>query len=70
MNPNCKPNSPPDTVILFETKAGWNQYGGTEPSTLDNHEPKSNCPRLGGGKLVLVKTRNNYINLVESRNTG
>lgn len=22
MNPNCEPNSPPDTVLLFETKPG------------------------------------------------
>ena len=37
MNPNCEPNSPPDTVLLFETKGGWNQYGGAELLTFDNH---------------------------------
>jgi hypothetical protein len=30
MNPNCKPNSPPDTVLLFEANDGWNQFGGLE----------------------------------------
>jgi len=27
MNPKCKADSPADTVLLFETKAGWNQHG-------------------------------------------
>ena len=37
MNPNCRPNSPPDMVLLFETKGGWNEFGGPEILTLDNH---------------------------------
>jgi prepilin-type processing-associated H-X9-DG protein len=37
MNPSCQPNSPPDMVLLFETKGGWNQFGGPEILTLDNH---------------------------------
>jgi hypothetical protein len=52
MNPNCEPNSPPDMVLLFETKAGWNQHGGPELFTFDNHDPRGGCPR----KLVPVKT--------------
>ncbi|MHC4462889.1 MAG: hypothetical protein ACYS30_15890 [Planctomycetota bacterium] len=28
INPNCKFNSPKDMVLLFETKSGWNQFGG------------------------------------------
>ena len=27
INPNCKPDSPSDTVLLFETKGGWNVLG-------------------------------------------
>ena len=38
INPNCGPNSPPDTVLLFETKGGWNQYGGPEMLTTEHHE--------------------------------
>lgn len=38
INPNCGPNSPPDTVLLFETKGGWNQYGGPELLTVEHHE--------------------------------
>jgi len=37
MNPNCEPNLPPDTVLLFETEDGWNQYGGKEILTKENH---------------------------------
>jgi hypothetical protein len=37
MNPNAEPNSPGDIVLLFETKAGWNQFGGPELLTFENH---------------------------------
>ncbi len=41
MNPNCKPNSPPDTVLLFETQnSGWNLSGGPELLTTENHKEK------------------------------
>ena len=40
MNPNCEPNSPNDVVLLFETKAGWNQFGGPDILTFDNHKGK------------------------------
>jgi prepilin-type processing-associated H-X9-DG protein len=38
MNPNCEPDSPSDVVLLFETAGGWNQFGGVELLTFDNHE--------------------------------
>ena len=37
MNTNCTPDSPGDTVLLFETTLGWNKHGGKELLTLDNH---------------------------------
>lgn len=37
MNINCTPDSPGDTVLLFETTLGWNKHGGKELLTLDNH---------------------------------
>jgi hypothetical protein len=40
MNPYCEPNSPNDTVLLFETEAGWNQHGGAELMSFDHHEPR------------------------------
>jgi prepilin-type processing-associated H-X9-DG protein len=38
INPDCGPNSPPDTVLLFEAKGGWNQFGGPEILTTENHK--------------------------------
>lgn len=37
INPNCEPNSPTDVVLLFETKGGWNQHGGPEMLSIENH---------------------------------
>ena len=54
MNPNCGPDSPPDMVLLFETKAGWNQHGGLELFTFDNHDPKGGCVLLNDGNLYGV----------------
>jgi hypothetical protein len=40
MNPNAKLTSSPDMVVLFETKGGWNQFGGPEILTFENHKGK------------------------------
>ncbi|MHC4154788.1 MAG: hypothetical protein ACYSTZ_11185 [Planctomycetota bacterium] len=40
INPNATPASEPDMVALFETKGGWNQSGGPELLTVENHEGK------------------------------
>jgi prepilin-type processing-associated H-X9-DG protein len=37
INPNCEPNSEPNTVLAFESKGGWNSYGGPELFTADHH---------------------------------
>jgi len=37
MNPYCKPNSPPDIVLLFESKPGWNRSGGKRLLNPDKH---------------------------------
>lgn len=37
INPNCEPNSPADVVLLFETQGGWNQHGGPEILSIENH---------------------------------
>ena len=56
MNPNCGPNSPGDMVLLFETKAGWNQHGGPELFTFDNHDPKGGCVLLNDGTVKFIRT--------------
>jgi hypothetical protein len=57
MNPNCKPDSPLDMVLLFETKAGWNQHGGPELFTFDNHDPKGGCVLLNNGTVKFIRTK-------------
>ena len=56
MNPHCEPNSPPDTVLLFETKAGWNQHGGPDLFTFDNHDPRGGNVRLNDGTVKFIRT--------------
>ena len=56
MNPYCKPDSLPNTVLLFETKAGWNQHGGPELFTFDNHDPKGGCVLLNDGTVRFIRT--------------
>jgi hypothetical protein len=57
LNPDCEPNSPPDVVLLFETKAGWNQHGGPELFTFDNHDPKGGCVVLNDGTAKFIRTK-------------
>jgi hypothetical protein len=56
MNPHCRPDSPADMVLLFETKAGWNQHGGPELFTFDNHDPKGGCVVLNKGTVKFIRT--------------
>jgi hypothetical protein len=56
MNPNCEPNSLPDMVLLFETKASWNQHGGPELFTFDNHDSKGGCVLLNDGTVKFIRT--------------
>jgi hypothetical protein len=56
MNPDCRADSPPDTVLLFETEAGWNQHGGPELFTLDNHDPKGGLVLFNDGTVRFIRT--------------
>lgn len=55
MNANCQPDSAPDTVLLFETKNGWNQHGGPELFTFDNHTPKGGCVLLNDSTVKFIR---------------
>ena len=57
LNSNCTPNSPPDMILLFETKAGWNQHSGPELFTFDNHDPKGGCVLLNDGTVKFIRTK-------------
>jgi len=63
LNPDCKAKSPRDTVLLFETKAGWNQHGGPELFTFDNHDPKGGCVLLNDGTVKFVRTKEELLQL-------
>ncbi len=56
MNPNCGADSAGEMVLLFEAKAGWNQHGGPELFTFDNHDPKGGCVLLNNGTVRFVRT--------------
>ncbi len=56
MNPNYKSDSPADMVVLFETKAGWNQHGGPELFTFDNHDPRGGLVLLNDGTVKFIRT--------------
>jgi len=57
MNPDCDPNSPPDTVLLFEARPGRNQHGGPELFTFENHDPKGGCVLLNDGTVKFIRTK-------------
>lgn len=54
MNPNCDPNSPDDTVLLFEIAGGWNISGGPERMTVENHLGRGGSVLVNGGYLPAV----------------
>jgi hypothetical protein len=58
MNPNSRGlrNSPKDMVFLFESKPGWNQHGGPELFTFDNHDPKGGLVLLNDGTVKFIRT--------------
>jgi prepilin-type processing-associated H-X9-DG protein len=55
INPNADPNSADDVVLLFESKPGWNQFGGMELLTLENHEGQGCNILLVDGNVEFVK---------------
>jgi len=40
VNPNASKSCHSSVVLMFETKSGWNQYGGPELLTSENHGGK------------------------------
>lgn len=57
INPNCTPDSPPDTVLVFETKTSWNQFGGIELLNLDNHYRQGSNILFNDGHVEFVKPK-------------
>ena len=57
INPNAEPNSPADIVLLFETIEGWNQSGGPETLTTENHNGEGCNVLYNDGSVKFVKTK-------------
>ncbi len=55
INPDCEPNSPHDIVLLFETKGGWNQFGGIELLAIDNHTQRGCNIGFNDGSVEFVR---------------
>ena len=56
MNPNCAPDSPGDVVLLFESRAGWNQSGGPELLTIENHQGDGCNVLFNDGHVNFIKS--------------
>jgi len=56
INQACRPSSPSNTVLLFETEPGWNQHGGPELFTFHNHDPKGGLVLLNDGTVKFIRT--------------
>ena len=56
MNSNCRDGSPDDMVFLFESQPGWNQHGGPELFTFDNHDPRGGCVLLHDGTVKFIRS--------------
>jgi len=50
------PNAPPDMVLLFETAPGWNQTGGAEILTVENHQGDGCNVLFVDGHVEFVKS--------------
>jgi hypothetical protein len=58
LNLNASPNSSPDVVLLFETMKGWNQSGGHEILSCENHPHAKGCNIVfNGGTAAFIPPR-------------
>jgi hypothetical protein len=52
-----KGDAPADIVVLFETHPGWNQVGGPEMLTTDNHQGEGCNVLFANNHVRFIKTR-------------
>ena len=55
MNPHADPNRAKDVVLLFESKPGWNQYGGPELLATESHNGEGCNVLFVDGHVEFVK---------------
>ena len=54
---NIGADTPPDIVLLFETSPGWNQSGGPEILTTDNHKGEGCNVMYTDGRVEFVRKK-------------
>ena len=59
MNPNCTDYAAPETVLLFETDAGWNKFGGPELVSTKGHGGKGFNVLYKEGQVSFEQDANN-----------
>jgi hypothetical protein len=70
INPNCEPNSTGDVVLLFETKGGWNIFGGAELLTIDSHQKGEGAFILYNGGYVRFNIADPNGKIIDELNWG
>jgi prepilin-type processing-associated H-X9-DG protein len=55
LNPHAEPNDARDVVLLLESQPGWNQRGGSELLTTENHDGKGCNVLFVDGHVEFVK---------------
>jgi hypothetical protein len=50
-------NAPPDMVLLFESKPGWNQSGGPELLTTENHQGEGCNITFNDGHTAFIQAK-------------
>jgi hypothetical protein len=55
MNPNVHRDSPSNVVWLFDSKEGWNLYGGSELLNLNNHQGNGCNILFSNGQIMFVE---------------
>jgi len=63
LNVQCRPDSPPDMVLLFETEPGWNKHGGPELFTFNNHNPTGGLVLLKNQAVKFIRTKEDLMKL-------
>jgi prepilin-type processing-associated H-X9-DG protein len=56
INPNCEPNSEPNTVLVFESKGGWNSYGSEVLFVANRHSYDGGNILFSDGHVMFVST--------------
>ncbi len=52
-----EPNTPSDIVLLFESEPGWNQYGGPELLTFQNHNGRGCYIVFSDGHIEFINSK-------------